>query len=346
MVVQMKDQRRSVNSVPGESPASNAISGVTPSVSGAERSPIEIPFYDATDPLPISPMITHLCETFFTHLGCSFPFLQKERFLRDLEEKRVDAIVVDAMCAVAARFSSHPLLSVPSGHDVPVDTENEVKLAFRGHPFTHRAMSAVIDTFPCPTMAVAQACLLLAYEEFGSDHDSGLWMYLGTSIRMAQDLGIQKLQGLQLEGRVGPTPKTAKHGTAGKEEEKEREKYQSELTRTKKDKASEAVPLEDRRASEQERIDLFYCIFFLDRAVSSGVGRPVTLRDKDIEISFPYRPDDQTIDGWPPPFPPLIRIIHLYGRAADVLNNIKEVNQVTPEVLKRLVGMEKDLTGM
>jgi hypothetical protein len=27
------------------------------------------------------------------------------------------------------------------------------------------------------------------------------------------------------------------------------------------------------------------------------------------------------------------------------LNNIKEVSQVTPEVMKRLVGMEKDLTG-
>ena len=102
---------------------------------------------------------------------------------------------------------------------------------------------------------------------------------------------------------------------------------------------------EDCRASEQERIDTFYAIFFLDRAVSSGVGRPVTLRDKDIEISFPYRPDDACIDGWPDPFPPLIRIVHLYGRAADVLNNIKEVNQVTPDVMKRLAGMEKDLTG-
>ena len=102
---------------------------------------------------------------------------------------------------------------------------------------------------------------------------------------------------------------------------------------------------EDCRASEQERIDTFYAIFFLDRAVSSGVGRPVTLRDKDIEISFPYRPDDACVDGWPDPFPPLIRIVHLYGRAADVLNNIKEVNQVTPDVMKRLAGMEKDLTG-
>jgi len=50
-------------------------------------------------------------------------------------------------------------------------------------------MAAVVDTFPCPTIVIVQACLLLAYEEFGTDRDSGLWMYLGTTIRMAQDLG-------------------------------------------------------------------------------------------------------------------------------------------------------------
>ena len=290
-------------------------------------------------------MIRHLCETFFTRLECNYPFLQRECFLRDLEEKRVDAILVDAACAVVARFSSHPLLALPSGHDLPLDSKNEVQRAFRGQPFAQRAMAAVVDTFPCPTIAVAQACLLLAYEEFGTDRDSGLWMYLGTSIPMAQDLGIQKLQGLQLEGRIGPTPKTAKHGLNGKEEEKRREEHQRRITERMLANKADAALMEDRRASEQERIDTFYCIFFLDRAVSSGVGRPVTLRDKDIEISFPYKTDEQAIGGWPPPFPPLIRIVHLYGRAADVLNNIKEVSQVTPEVIKRLAGMEKDLTG-
>jgi hypothetical protein len=75
------------------------------------------------------------------------------------------------------------------------------------------------------------------------------------------------------------------------------------------------------------------------------VGKPATLRDNDIEILFPYKADEQAIDGWPPPFPPLIRIVHLHGRAADALNNIKGVSQVTPEFMKRLAAMEEDLTG-
>ena len=199
MVVQVKDHRRSCNSVTDDSPS---VFGAS-SVPEAERSPFEMRYYDATDPAPVPAMVTHLCNTFFTHLGCNYPFLQRERFLRDLEEKRVDAILVDAVCALAARFSPHPLLTTPSGHDLPLDEQGEVQRAFRGQPLAQRAMSAVVDSFPCPTIAVAQACLLLAYEEFGTDRDSGLWMYLGTSIRMAQDLGIQKLHGLQLEGRIG-----------------------------------------------------------------------------------------------------------------------------------------------
>ena len=183
MVVQVKDHRRSTNSISGESPGSAAISA-TPV--GQSRPHVDVPFYDATNPTPNSPLITHLCETFFIHLGCNYPFLQRERFMRDLEEKRVDAILVDAVCGVAARFSSDPLLAIPSDDSVPVDSEGEVKKQFRGHAFVQRAMSSVIETFACPTIAVAQACLLLAYDEFGSDRDSGLWMYL-VSTRLGYD---------------------------------------------------------------------------------------------------------------------------------------------------------------
>jgi hypothetical protein len=52
-------------------------------------------------------------------------------------------------------------------------------------------MAAVVGTFPCPTITVAQARLLLAYKEFGMDLDGDLSIYLGTSIRMAQDLSIR-----------------------------------------------------------------------------------------------------------------------------------------------------------
>lgn len=300
-----------------------------------------IPFYDRDDSLPVSNLVTHLCDLFFTHLGCNFPFLQRERFLRDLKDKKIDTMLVDAVCALSARFSPHPLLSPPQAPSIdgsapPPDTRK----SDRGHAFAHRAMSALVDSLSCPTLSVVQACLLLAYEEFGSNHDSGLWMYLGISIRMAQDLGMQKVQGLKYSyGQSGVTPSAVMTGQAGKLREEQYDDPQITQSPAKE------TQIDNQRAWEKERVDTFWSIFFLDRVISSGTGRPVTLRDEDIELCFPLQSESLLPNGWPAPFPPLIRVIHLYGRVTDLINGIQDVNHVTTETLKRLAGMESDLTG-
>jgi hypothetical protein len=302
-----------------------------------------IPFYDRDDSLPVGNLVTHLCELFFVHLGCSFPFLRRDRFLRDLKEKKIDTMLVDSVCALSARFSPHPLLSPPQapridGSQPQLDTTK----SNRGQPFANRAMSALVEALSFPTLSVVQACLLLAYEEFGSNHDSGLWMYLGISIRMAQDLGMQKLQGLDYSyGRTGVTPSAVVTGQASKLREDQYDDPQIGSGATKGSQESE-----DQRAWERERVDSFWSIFFLDRVISSGTGRPVTLRDEDIELRFPLQSESQLPNGWPAPFPPLIRIIHLYGRVTDLINGMQDANHVTTDNLKRLAGMESDLTGM
>ncbi|EUC37696.1 hypothetical protein COCCADRAFT_1364 [Bipolaris zeicola 26-R-13] len=300
------------------------------------RTPIEIPVYDASSMSP-SPLITHLCKVFFAHLGCSFPFLQRERFMRDLEEKQVDAILVDAVCALAARFSTHPMLT--GNNNDHKDGENEgskLQPSEYGQAFAQRAKSAIPDAFPCPSVAVVQAALLLAYDEFGASRDSGLWMYLGIAIRMAQDLGMQSVGGLKYEGRHGPTPSSVKSNL-----EEPRPSEQS----TSQDNCERSTEEQEQRAAERERLDTFWSIFFLDRVISSGTGRPVTLRDRDIEISFPSL-DEVDSSGWPLPYPALIRVIHLYGRVTDLLNRIRSAADVTPELHKQLGVWEDRLTNI
>lgn len=286
-----------------------------------------IPFYDSNDTLPVSNLVTHLCELFFEHLGCNFPFLQRDRFLRDLKDKNINTMLVNAVCALSARFSPHPLLSPPQslaidGYELPRDG----KMSDRGHPFACRARGALVDSLSCPNLSVAQACLLLAYEEFGSNRDSGLWMYLGISIRMAQDLGMQK--------RRGPMSTSEKPGDDNREN--------SDLSRSPE---GDVQDIEESRERKREREDTFWCIFFLDRVISSGTGRPVTLRDEDIQLGFPNQSESVASNGWPAPFPPLIRIIHLYGRVTDIINGIQDVNDVTEDTVKKLAGLESDLTG-
>lgn len=289
----------------------------------------KIPFYDPEDNRPVSHLICHLCDVFFTHLVCNFPFLQHDRFFRDLHQKQVQPILVDSICALAARFSLHPLLQCSNAEDPNGDT----KRSHQGQPFARRAMSAMVDALSCPTLSVVQSCLLLAYEEFGSNRDSGLWMYLGIAIRMAQDLGLEKVQGMDYPyGRAGLIPRNVRSGHASKAVGDEAPGL----------KTCDGIE----RAKQRERVDTLWCIFFLDRVISSGTGRPVTLRDEDIELAFPLHTESWLSNGWPSPFPSLIRIIHLYGRITDLLNAITEENHVTPEMVKHLADMESDLTAI
>lgn len=301
------------------------------------RTPLDIPVYDNSDLSP-SPLITHLCKLFFANLGCCFPFLQRERFMRDLEEKQVDAILVDAVCALAARFSTHPMLARSASQQKEA-TEDKPKTHHpeAGQAFAQRAKSNIIDAFPCPNVAVVQAALLLAYDEFGASRDSGLWMYLGIAIRMAQDLGMQTLEGLRYEGRNGIAPKLVKTDSNSSKTPI----LQERATQQDQDMTSDE---EEQRAVERERLDTFWSIFFLDRVISSGTGRPVTIRDRDIEISFPSLGEVDPASGWPLPFPALIRIIHLYGRVTDLLNRVRDVSDITKDLQKQLDAHENRLT--
>lgn len=299
-----------------------------------------IPFYDCNDTSPVSNLVTHLCELFFEHLGCNFPFLQRDRFLRDLKDKKANAMLVNAVCALSAPFSPHPLLCPPQAPAIDgFEPSRNVRMSDRGQPFARRAMGALVDSLSCPTLAVAQACLLLAYEEFGSNRDSGLWMYLGISIRMAQDLGMHKRRGPK--SKYGPGDPDSHAIISGKPDDDGCE--DPELSR--KMSEGNAQDIEDYRARKRECEDTFWCIFFLDRVISSGTGRPVTLRDEEIELSFPTHSESVASNGWPAPFPPLIRIIHLYGRVTDIINGIQDANDVTEDTVKRLAGLESDLTG-
>lgn len=259
--------------------------------------------------------------------------------MRDLEEKQVDAILVDAVCALAARFSNDPDLTQKG--TMPFGTSQvEIPPPERGQAFAHRAKSSIVDLFPCPSVAVVQAALLLAYDEFGANRDSGLWMYLGIAIRMAQDLGMQKLEGLRYIGLTGPTPQSLKLTRKRKRGTPQNRPRLYDLAFPLADEADIA----ELKAIERERVDTFWAVFSLDRYISSGTGRPVTLRDEDIEVAFPPLDEIDPDTGWPLPWPALIRIVHLYGRVSDVLNGINEISHVTPDVITRLGIMEKNLT--
>ncbi|KAF4119532.1 Fungal trans [Geosmithia morbida] len=328
MVVSVRHRRRSTNgSLSDTSPLSNP-SGTGPGAStGAESdlAPDEPPAYDVSDPAPVHPLIISLVTAFFVHLGCNYPFLRQDRFVAMVKEKRAEPILVDAVCSLAARFSDSPVLT--AGRDGMPRT-------LRGQVFAQRAKQATVDTFLCPTVGAVQACLLMAYEGFGANQDSALWMYLGLAIRMAVDLGLQKRVGIQYRGDERD-PRVTK-------QQLRRARSASESPGDARDQPDTPLQQEERDL-EQERVDTFWAVFVLDRLVSSGTGRPVTLRDDDFELPFP-KPGIHPDTHWPTPFPMLVEIVHMYGRVSDMLNNIHDISDLTQETWHKLMTMESHLT--
>ncbi|CAK7230369.1 hypothetical protein SCUCBS95973_007549 [Sporothrix curviconia] len=327
----------------------------------------DLPVYDPTDPAPVHPLITNLIKTFFVHLGCNYPFLREDRMLRMVREKRVEAILVYAMCALAARFSDLPIFANGSedeggGKNISGNSNAGISRSDNGHVYAQRAKAATVDTFPCPSVAAVQACLLMAYEGFGADQDSALWMYLGLAIRMAVDLGLQK------KLNVAPQPDKARwfmrfwdgknsgdsEGDDGDDNDNDNDvAVESGMPADKilgrgdagGMQEEDSLSTEELRAVEQERADTFWAVFFLDRVISSGTGRPVTFRDDDFELALP-EPILDPLTDCPAPFPILVQIIHLYGQVSDVLNNIHSADDLTQEKMQRLGRMENDLTQL
>lgn len=329
MVVKVRDRRRSSISATSPSAGSSVFSGLMSSmqpdidVSHLE----EMPVYDPTDTNDVHPFILHLVDTFFMHLGSNYPFLHRDKFPRLVQEKRVEPILVDAVCALAARFSDHLLFR----------RWNDGKLAKSeyGYIYAQRAKAATVDTFPCPSVSAVQACLLMAYDGFGADQDSALWMYLGIAIRMAVDLGLSKEDGVRYQGEKDPWYLRSYNRKASDDFTPQNQPVADGNT----------LSPEEQKEVEQERIDTFWAVFFLDRAISSGTGRPVTLKDDDFELELPRSAIDP-VSGWPDPLVLLLQIIHLYGRVSDVLNNITHAHDLTQDKMNKLSQMENELTRL
>jgi hypothetical protein len=92
---------------------------------------------------------------------------------------------------------------------------------------------------------------------------------------------------------------------------------------------------------ERERIDTFWTLYFLDRVISAG--RYVTLKDSEIEITMPSLDE---ADNYPQPFPALIRVIHLYGKATDILLNNTITKRSDDTSVHALAKIEKELVQL
>ncbi|CAE6418786.1 unnamed protein product [Rhizoctonia solani] len=121
--------------------------------------------------------LTHLANLFFDHLACHFPFLDRAQVMAQITDGTLPAILANCLAALAVRFSNRKELLKGPRH-------------LAGEAYCDMAKLLVVHMLSWPSVEVLQALVLIAWSEFGSGRDSGLWMYSRMAVGMAMDLGL------------------------------------------------------------------------------------------------------------------------------------------------------------
>lgn len=142
--------------------------------------------FEADDNLtPSAEILFPLLEIFFEYYACHFPFQSEDSFIQSVKENKVSALLLNSMCAMAARFSTLPMFQVQPAY-------------LRGEPFCNKAKHLLVPLLNMPSVEVVESILMIAWVELATCHDVGLWMYTGMAVRMAEDMGLHKVCSLFL----------------------------------------------------------------------------------------------------------------------------------------------------
>ncbi|KAF3491671.1 zinc finger transcription factor 1 [Arthroderma uncinatum] len=130
--------------------------------------------------LPSMELQEHLAEVFFDCVyGQSYLLLHKPSFMRKLKTDAVPPVLILAICAVSARFSTHP----------QVNTEPAF---LRGESWADAAADIALARHDQPNITILTVFLILGLHEFGACHGGRSWSFGGMALRMAYALQLHR----------------------------------------------------------------------------------------------------------------------------------------------------------
>ncbi|KAL8782774.1 MAG: hypothetical protein Q9213_005098 [Squamulea squamosa] len=135
---------------------------------------------DGADKLPSQEIQEHLAEVFFESLyGQSYLLLHKPSFMRRLRAGAAPPVLVLGVCAIAARFSTHPRI-------------NSEPAFLRGEEWAAPARELVLKSYDQPSITILIVLLILGLHEFGTCQGGRSWMFCGMAMRMAYALQLHR----------------------------------------------------------------------------------------------------------------------------------------------------------
>jgi len=135
---------------------------------------------EGAEALPSKELQEHLAEVYFDYVyGQSYPLLHKPSFMRKLAAGAVPPVLILAVCAISARFSTHPQIrSEPA--------------FLRGESWASVARDIALKRYDSPNITILIVYVLLGLHEFGTCQGGRSWMLGGMAQRMAFALQLHK----------------------------------------------------------------------------------------------------------------------------------------------------------
>ncbi|EKD13645.1 uncharacterized protein L3040_004139 [Drepanopeziza brunnea f. sp. 'multigermtubi'] len=135
---------------------------------------------EGAEKLPTKELQEHLSETFFENVnGQTYHLLHKPSFMRKLRAGTVPPVLILAVCAISARFSTHPKL-------------NTYPAFLRGEEWAAPARAIVVRRYEWPNITILTCLLILGLHEFGTCQGGRSWSFGGMALRMAYALQLHK----------------------------------------------------------------------------------------------------------------------------------------------------------
>jgi hypothetical protein len=209
-------------------------------------------FIEGSESLPPQHIQEHLAEVFFDCVyGQSYLLLHKPSFMRKLKAGTIPPVLILAVCAISARFSTHPQVSSEPAF-------------LRGEQWATPTRRIIEKRHYEPNITILIAMLMLGQHYFGTCEGGLSWSFGGQAMRMGY--------ALQLHRELDHDP-LGRNQIANNANEKNKGPKPPELSFT------------DR---EIRRRTMWAC-YLMDTFNSSGTERPSFLSEEYFQIQLPIK---------------------------------------------------------
>ncbi|KAG1743751.1 fungal-specific transcription factor domain-containing protein [Suillus paluster] len=274
-------------------PSVNALtnSAASPTTTNTSLAGLSIMDRDLSNVMPDPAVQEHLLQIYFTYVHSTFPVLHKEAFWEAFKEhqessaantpsptsdgqgskspspfhrarRHVSPLLLLSMFSIAERYSPSSSLPPSSPPSLsPVSPRDPTPMWTAGDQYFNVAKTLLDSSYASSLPSTVQALLLLGYRELGIGAMAQAWVYTGMAVRMAQDLGMHRAADGWARADVG------------------RLFGPREL---------------------QERRRIWWGCVVLDGYVSTYIGRPLAIFERDYDTLLPSDDEVEELELWTP----------------------------------------------